>query len=180
MARTRQDPLELLRKIQQRSIETAPGLPQEQQAAKLWSGVAFRLADLKLVVRLDEVVEVLPCPAYTVVPGTKSWIKGVANVRGNLITIVDLAEYFGKPPVYLDERARLVVMNAPTLHAGLLVHEVLGLRHFDEDNERQQLPELDDPVMAHLTGAFVREDVLWGVFDMKSLAESATFKHVAA
>lgn len=180
MARTREDPLVLLRRIQQQSIETAPGLPQEVQAATLWSGVAFRLADLRLVTALDEVLEVLPCPDYTPVPSTKSWVKGVANVRGNLITIIDLAEYFGKAPVYLDESARLLVMNVPGLHAGLLVHEVLGLRHFDEEAERQQLPGLDDPTMSHVKGAFLRDDVLWGEFDMKSLAESATFKHVAA
>ena len=180
MARTREDPLVLLRRIQQQSIDTAPGLPQEVQAATLWSGVAFRLADLRLVTALDEVLEVLPCPDYTAVPNTRSWVKGVANVRGNLITIIDLAEYFGKPAVHLDENTRLLVMNVPGLHAGLLVHEVLGLRHFDEEAERQQLPGLDDPVMVHVKGAFLRDDVLWGEFDMKSLAESPTFRHVAA
>jgi twitching motility protein PilI len=180
MARLRQDPLALLRKIQQESIQNAPGLPQEAQAATLWSGVSFRLADLQLVAPLDEVLEVLPCPSYTWVPGTKPWVKGVANVRGNLITIIDLSEYFGKPPVHLDDRARLMVLSVPGLHAGLLVHEVQGLRHFDEDTERQKLPPMEDPVRAHMKGAFMRDDVLWGVFDMKSLAESDTFKHVAA
>jgi twitching motility protein PilI len=180
MTKMHQDPVALLRKLQQESIAHAPGLPQEVQAVTLWSGVGFRLADLQLVTQLDEVVEVLPCPAYTPVPGTKPWVKGVANVRGNLITLIDLAEYFGKPPVFLDEHARLLVMSSPGLHAGLLVHDVLGLRHFDEKAERQQMPVVDDPVMAHVRGAFVRDDVLWGVFDMKSLAESATFRHVAA
>jgi twitching motility protein PilI len=180
MVRTRQDPLALLRKIQQESIANAPGLPQEIQATKLWSGVGFRLANLQLVAQLDEVLEVLPCPDYTIVPGTKHWVKGVANVRGNLITIVDLSEYFGKPPVFLDERSRLVVINIPGLHTGLLVNEVLGLRHFDEESERHQLPAMDDPVMVHVNGAFVRDEVLWAVFDIKSLAESATFRHVAA
>lgn len=180
MARNRQDPLALLRKIQQDSIQTAPGLPQEVQAAQLWSGVAFRLGDMRLVTALDEVTEVLPCPSYALVPGTRPWVKGVANVRGNLITIIDLAEYFGKSTVFLDDAARLMVMNVPGLNAGLLVHEVLGLRHFDEEAERQQLPALDDSVMAHVKGAFLRDEVLWGEFDMKSLAESAAFLHVAA
>ena len=180
MARTRQDPLALLRKMQQDSLEHSPGLPQEAQAAVLWSGVGFRLDSLQLVSQLDQVLEVLPCPGMTLVPGTKPWVKGVANVRGNLITIIDLAEYFGKRPVFVDDNARLMVMNIPGLTAGLLVNEVLGLRHFDEEVERQQLTGLDDPVMTHMNGAFLRENVLWGVFDMKSLAESPSFKHVAA
>ncbi len=175
-----QDPLALLHKMQQESVASAPGLPQEVQAAVLWSGVGFKLADMQLVTPLDHVSEVLPCPDVTKVPGTKSWLKGVANVRGNLITIVDLPEFFGKPPVFMDDNARLLVMNIPGMDTGLLVNEVLGLRHFDEELERQDLSGLDDPVVVHLNGAFLRDNVLWGVFDMKSLADSLSFKHVAA
>mgnify|MGYP003482639562 FL=1 len=53
-------------------------------------------------------------------------------------------------------------------------------RHFDEELERQDLSGLDDPVLVQLNGAFLRDNVLWGVFDMKSLAESPAFRHVAA
>ena len=180
MTRTQQDPFELLRKMQQESLENAPGLPQEVEATKLWSGVGFRIGDMMLVTPLDHVLEILPPPPATLVPGVKSWLKGVANVRGNLITIVDLPEYFGKPPVILDEKARMLIMNVPGLNAGVLVNEVLGLRHFDEELERQDLSGLDDPVVAQLNGAFLRNNVLWGVFDMKSLAESDSFRHVAA
>ncbi len=180
MARIQQDPLALLRRMQQESVENAPGLPQEVEAAVLWSGVGFRLDDMQLVAPLDQVLEVLPCPSLTPVPGVKPWLKGVANVRGNLLTIIDLPEYFGKPPVFADERARVMVMNIPGLNTALLVNEVLGLRHFDEELERQDLTGLDDPVLAHLSGAFLRDNVLWGVFDMRSLADSMTFKHEAA
>jgi twitching motility protein PilI len=174
------DPLALLRQMQQQSVENAPGLPQEVEAAVLWSGVGFRLADMMLVAPLDHVLEVLPCPAMTPVPGTKAWLKGVANVRGTLLTVVDLSEYFGKPPVFVDDRARMLVMNIAGLNTALMVNEVVGLRHFDEAVERQNLSGLDDPVLVHLSGAFLRDNVLWGIFDMKSLADSLTFRHVAA
>jgi twitching motility protein PilI len=180
MSRTLPDPLALLRQMQQQSVENAPGLPQEVEAAVLWSGVGFRLADMMLVAPLDHVLEVLPCPGMTPVPGTKPWLKGVANVRGTLLTVVDLSEYFGKPPVFVDDRARVLVMNIAGLNTALMVNEVVGLRHFDEAVERQNLSGLDDPVMVHLSGAFLRDNVLWGIFDMKSLADSLTFRHVAA
>jgi twitching motility protein PilI len=180
MTRVAQDPLALLKRMQQESVERAPGLPQEVEVAVLWSGVGFRLTDMMLVAQLDQVTEVLPCPPLTPVPRTKPWVKGVANVRGNLITVVDLPEYFGKPAIFQDERARLMIMNMPGLHAGVLVNEVVGLRHFDEALEKQDLTGLDDPVLAHLTGAFLRDNVLWGIFDMQSLAEAQGFRHVAA
>jgi twitching motility protein PilI len=174
-----QDPIALLRNMQRESMANTIGLPQEIQAAVLWSGVGFRLGEMQLVAPLDQVLEVLPAPSMTLVPGTKSWLKGVANVRGNLLTIVDLCEYFDKPPVFIDDRSRLMVMNVQGLNTALLVNEVLGLRHFDEETERQNLSGLDDPVMAHLSSAFLRDGVLWGVFDLNSLAESPTFRHVA-
>jgi twitching motility protein PilI len=180
MVQTRQDPFELLRKMQQESLENAPGLPQEVEVTKLWSGVAFRVGEIMLVTPLENVLEILPPPPMTPVPGVKPWLKGVANVRGNLITVIDLPEYYGKPPVYMDDKARMLIMNIPGLNAGLLVNDVLGLRHFDEDLERQDLSGLDDPVLVQLNGAFLRDNVLWGVFDMKSLAESPSFRHVAA
>jgi twitching motility protein PilI len=180
MAAPRIDPLALLQKMQEHSRRHAPGLPEQVQAAPLWSGLGFRVADLQLVAPLDHVSEVLPCPPVTRVPGTRRWLKGVANVRGTLVTVVDLPEYFGKYPVRLDERARLLILNIPDLSTALLVNEVVGLRHFDEEQEKQNVSGLDDPAMVHVSGAFLRDNVLWGVFDMHSLAESETFRHVAA
>lgn len=180
MAVVSQDPFTLLRRMAQESMSNAPGLPQETETRTLWSGVAFRLGEMRLVAPLDQVLEVLPCPSMTLVPNTKSWLKGVANVRGNLITIVDLPEYFGKSPVFVNDAARLMILNSPGLNTGVVVHEVLGLRHFDADLERQDLSGLDDPVLAHLKGAFLHDNVLWGVFDMKSLADAPTFRRVAA
>jgi twitching motility protein PilI len=174
------NPFELLSRMQQAAVAETRALPQEVEQVVLWSGVAFRLGDMRLVTQLDQVTEVLPPPPMTLVPGVKHWVKGIANVRGNLITIIDLAEFFGKTPVHHDLTARLMIMNMPGLNAGLLVNEVLGLRHFDAEMGRQDLSGLDDPVLAHLNGAFLRDNVLWGIFDMKSLAESLAFKHVSA
>lgn len=175
-----QDPIALLRQMERASMEHAPSLPEETKGPVLWSGVGFRLADLHLVTPLGQISEVLPCPSMTPVPGTKSWVKGVANVRGNLLTIIDMAAYFDKEPIPQSEESRLLVMNVEGFSTGLLVDEVLGLRHFDEDLERQDTSLVDDPVVPHLQGAFLRDNVLWGIFDMQSLASSASFMHVAA
>ena len=180
MAAPRLDPLALLQQMQEHSRRTAPGLPEQVKAAPLWSGLGFRVADLQLVTPLDSVSEVLPCPQTTPVPGTKRWLKGIANVRGTLVTIVDLPEFFGKDPVRLDERSRLLILNVQGFSTALLVHEVVGLRHFNEEQERQNISGMDDPAFAHVTDAFLRDNVVWGVFDMQSLAHSEVFRHVAA
>jgi len=55
MAVTRVDPLALLQQMQEYSRRTAPGLPEQVQAAPLWSGLGFRIADLQLVTPLEHV-----------------------------------------------------------------------------------------------------------------------------
>ena len=174
------DPIELLRRMEQAVMERAPSLPEETQGPALWTGVGFRLGDLHLVTPLGHITEVLPCPPVTPVPGTVSWVKGIANVRGTLLTIIDLAGYFDKETAFDAERSRVLVMNLEALNTGLLVTEVFGLRHFDEGSERHDEAAVDDPVAPHLQGVFLRDNVLWGVFDMHSLAGSDRFMHVAA
>lgn len=174
------DPFSLLQQMQDDTMAVTPDLPEEAQAANIWSGIGFRVGNVHLLAPLDQITEVLRCPETAAVPGTRSWLRGIANVRGNLITIVDMAEFFGKDPVFLDDRARLMVMNVEELNTALLVNDVFGLRHFDEDEDKRDISALDDPVDAFITGAYLKDNILWGVFDMASLSQSASFQNVAA
>lgn len=177
-------PFDLLYELDRQSRASAPGLPQPTETARIWAGLGFRVGELRLVVDLTEVREVVPYPAITPVPGTKRWLRGIANVRGSLWTVVDLADFLGKEPVQPAARCGLLTMSVGDLDSALLVHEVLGLRHFDEDRERRGVSDWKmpkgEPVRAYLKGAFSREGTFWGLFDMRALAGSEAFRHVAA
>ncbi|MDA8360435.1 MAG: chemotaxis protein CheW [Gammaproteobacteria bacterium] len=170
----------LLVQMQERVRALAPQLPEQVEATPLWTGLGFRLDDAPLLVSLDQIAEILPRPVTTRVPGTKRWVKGIANIRGTLLTVIDLAEFFGKPPVPLEDKVRLLVMHVGDLSAGLLVNEVSGLKHFDVERDRRDIAGLDNAVLMHVQTAYMENGVLWGVFDLRSLSDSLTFKHVAA
>ncbi len=173
-----QDPLNLLQQMQQDSLATAPGLPEEIQAVEMWTGVGFRVGDIRLVTPLDNVTEVIRYPAVTPVPNTRNWVKGATNVRGNILPVIDLAGFYGKESTFVDDTARLMIIDLDGVNSGLLVSEVYGLRHFDEEQERQKVTGIDDPVMAQAHSAFLRDNVLWGVYDMHALVSNETFRHV--
>lgn len=177
---TQSEAFALLVQMQERVRALAPRLPEQVEAAPLWTGLGFRLDNAALLVALDQIAEILPRPATTRVPGTKRWVKGIANVRGTLLTVIDLAEFFGKPPVPMDDKVRLLVMNVGDLSTGLLVNEVSGLKHFDVERDRRDIAGLDGAVLMHVQTAYVQDEILWGVFDLHSLSDSLTFKHVAA
>ncbi|OAI50890.1 hypothetical protein AYO46_09145 [Betaproteobacteria bacterium SCGC AG-212-J23] len=82
------------------------------------------------LVDLMESGEVIPVPPITSVAQTRPWFKGVANVRGNLYSVVDFPAFLGGKGVAVGEQSRLLLV-APRYRAGaaLLVDASLGLRN---------------------------------------------------
>lgn len=81
------------------------------------------------LVEMGDISEVLPPPPMTPVPLTKPWYHGVANIRGNLYSISDLAVFLGQPETVQDGQNRVLLVNPKfAFSAGLLVTRVLGLR----------------------------------------------------
>ena len=124
----RDRPFELLAELERRGRAVSASANPEANAGREWVGVALRMAgDLYLVAR-EETREVLGVPAAsTRVPGAKSWIKGLANVRGQLLPIIDLRQFLGSGMTPITRNTRIVVVNHREIPAGLLVDEVLGL-----------------------------------------------------
>src|ERR1700752_785604 len=93
----RDRPFELLAELERRGRAVSAQLSQEATAGREWVGGGLRMAgDLYLVAR-EETREVLGVPTGTTrVPGARSWIKGLANVRGQLLPIIDLRHFLGR------------------------------------------------------------------------------------
>ncbi|MGH8324361.1 MAG: chemotaxis protein CheW, partial [Steroidobacteraceae bacterium] len=92
----RDRPFELLAELERRGRAVCAQVNQEGTTGREWVGVALRMAgDLYLVAR-EETREVLGLPpTLTRVPGAKQWIKGLANVRGQLLPVIDLRQFLG-------------------------------------------------------------------------------------
>src|SRR5579872_196153 len=129
----RDRPYELLAELERRGRAVSAQVSQEGAAGREWVGVALRMAgDLYLVAR-EETREVLGVPpSMTRVPGAKPWIKGIANVRGQLLPIIDLRHFLGSGITPITRNTRVLVVNHREIPAGLVVDEVLGFRRFAE------------------------------------------------
>lgn len=85
------------------------------------------------LVQTTEVNEVLPVPKLLPVALTQPWFLGIANVRGHLYGIVDLAQYFGGAPTQCGIKARLLLASPRfRINSGLLVSNMLGVRSLSE------------------------------------------------
>lgn len=73
--------------------------------------LTFYLADEEYAVTILKVTEILECAVLTKVPGTPVWIRGVLNLRGAVVPVVDLAVKFGLPPTVITRRTCVVMVE---------------------------------------------------------------------
>jgi twitching motility protein PilI len=174
-----QTPLAWLSHLEQLCLDHACGLPQQEQSDEEWSGIGFRLGDLYLVAPLGEVAEILTPPRLSKVPRTKSWVCGIANVRGNLMPIMDLQAYLHDRPASMSRRSRILVISHEGALSGLVVDAVIGLRYFRDEQRCDELPGDDPRIQEYMTHGFRVGSEHWGVFSMHGLAEAPKFLRAA-
>jgi twitching motility protein PilI len=178
MARS-QTAFALLLDIDQRCRSLAAGLPLQETRQQGWSGIGFRMGERYYVAPMGEVDEILHEPHCAALPGVKPWVKGIANLRGRLLPVMDLHAYFGQDLSVLRKQRRVLVIDDHDVFAGLLVDEVLGMQHF---SERSLMPEpagdSEPNIAPYIKGRFVREQA-WRVFSPRALVQSPGFMDVA-
>lgn len=163
----------------QRCRNTALELPQRQDVVQYWSGIGFLLDGRRYVAPLEQVSEILTVPSYTRVPGVESWMKGVANVRGRLMAVMDLTGFLEKRTELKEARRRLLVLDHGELYTGMTVDDVYGMQHFDAEAYESEPGDVDDAVRPYITGAYQRDGDSWQVFSIELLAEDPRFLQVA-
>ncbi len=173
-------PYELLRTIEQRSRERALGLPQQIEVRRTWSGIGFRFGAHHLVAPMGEITEILEYPSLTRVPSALPWVRGIANVRGSLLPIMDLKGFVTGEQTELTRRSRVLVVQRGDLRTGLLVDEVLGMRHFFDEEKLPRVDSLDPALQDFVEGAYRQGEQDWGVFSVDRLVENPRFREVAA
>lgn len=176
----KQSPIVLLQEIEQRSRQHAENLPQQIEVKATWGGIGVRLEGHTYVVPMDQVKEILTRVSLSRVPGAKPWVRGVANVRGNLLPILDLGCFFTGAVTPMVRQSRVLVMQHKGIVAGLLIEEVLGMRHFFEDEFSSDVVELHVPFAKLLRGQYRRQGESWPVVDINALVGLPEFMQVAA
>ncbi len=151
-----------------RAVAAAPAAPV--------SMLGLQIGRDNWLVELSDAGEVLPLPSFIPVPLTRSWYCGVANVRGNLHSIVDLAAFIGDTPTQptLDSRVLLVGQKFG-INCGILVSRMLGLRK-PEQLTRKEQTSIDRP---WIKAQYLDDDgALWTELAMRELVQHPDFLQV--
>ena len=103
---------------------------RQADSARSASKLGLQVGAQSWLVDLVEAGEVLPVPPISAVPLTRPWFRGVANVRGNLYSVVDFAAFINAGVSAVGEQARLLLLGERFRSAAaLLIDRSLGLRN---------------------------------------------------
>lgn len=139
------------------------------------SKLSAAAGDTHWVLPLAGAGEVLPVPELTPVPLTRSWFRGLANVRGNLFGVVDFAAFLGGGLSPVRGVSRLILVGERYgINCGLLVDRMLGLKKPD------QLRPADNPNPAPWLAARYLDDegTLWNELDARELLQHPSFLQI--
>ena len=169
-----------LLEYEKRATGFTPGARKGSGPADEWSGVVFAMGESRLACNIDRIGEILPCPQSTPVPGAKPWIIGLANVRGELLTVVDLAWYLTGVRSPMTNSTRLLASTLNKAPIGLLIDEVFGQRHFiDSDAVAAELED-ESPLGGVVSKRHDLGNESWHELDLDRLFTTPEFLNGAA
>jgi len=160
---------------EKRSLGHDVGEASRQQQISNWDGVVFRLGEYHLTCRIDQIEEIIAFPPFYQIPGTKDWLLGLANVRGNLAPVSDLGWFLFGSRTPVTARTRLILTKLQGRLAGLVVDEVFGQRHFHTDDLESDDGWKDTELRGLVNQNFPSNEQDWGVLRVDELQQRLEF-----
>lgn len=101
----------------------------EDEHSEIISILKFIVGDEIFGIRVPDIDEICTMMKMVQVPKTPPFVNGVVNLRGDVITIIDLAKVFGNPPQAVADSTRLIIVEIDEQKAGFQVDEIIGIDH---------------------------------------------------
>jgi purine-binding chemotaxis protein CheW len=158
--------LEQVRRAQRNHLES------EATDSPLQQYLSFRLKEEWYAVSVSQLVEVLPPPKITRVPSVPDHILGVMNLRGEVLSVIDLKRFFGLDPGDPGADHVIVVVEYGGMRTGLLVDSIGDLVNLatGELSEEPLLPGKSQ--RGFFEGAALRDEVLVSIIRLEGILES--------
>jgi twitching motility protein PilI len=102
----------------------------------------------------------------------------MANIRGNLLPVIDLSGYLNGNMTRVTAKTRVLVVEHNDVYTGLVVDEVLGMKHFMND-EFVAVEVAEEFIKPYTHNGFQKGGQYWGLFSMHTLVESPLFLQAA-
>lgn len=127
----------------------------------LTSYLTFKLGDETFAANVSKVIEILEIPKITKVPRSPGFMRGVVNLRGNVLSVIDSRIKFGLPPTDDTVNTCIIVMNidldGQNITLGLIVDAVKEVIDITSDSI-QGVPEIGSKYNSDFIEGMVKSD----------------------
>jgi twitching motility protein PilI len=163
-----------LREFQAQLVERMQAAKSGAQAQANQLGVM--IGQTRWLLNLQEAGEIVSVGTITKVPLTQDWFLGLTNIRGNLISVVDIARFQGTASTPIEKDSRIVAFaSSLQFNSGLLVSRVMGLRNTAEMKQS----DANASASPWSNASYVdRDSQLWRELNLSLIVQDPQFLHV--
>ncbi len=102
----------------------------------------FLLANEHYAIESRYIREVYPIKDYTPLPGTPPFVLGLINLRGQIVSVIDIKKFFDLPEKGLSDLNKVIIIQNDEMEFGILADAILGVRRIPERGIQSSLPTL--------------------------------------
>jgi len=127
--------------LKSRAQAMAMGRKDERILKELTEIIEFRLATETYGIETEFVREVYPLKDYTIIPGLPTFVMGIINVRGQIISIINLKKFFSLPEKGLGELNKVIIIKNQQMEFGILADVINGTYSIAIDTIQKSLSD---------------------------------------
>jgi purine-binding chemotaxis protein CheW len=132
--------------------------------------IVFRIGVQEFGIDIMSVREIRGWTPATALPHAPPFVRGVINLRGVVLPIIDLAERLGFPPIHATARQVIIVVQVGPRLVGLLVDAVSDILTHSNDKIQPTPDVASDIVKAFIQGMLALDDRMIGIIRLESIA----------
>ena len=114
--------------------------------------IVFRLASEIYGLETVYVREVFPLKDFTPLPGTPPFVLGIVNVRGQILSVLDIKKFFNLPEKGLGDLNKMIIIHNDRMEFGILTDEIVGIQNIESGRLQESLPALEGLKEEYLKG----------------------------
>ncbi len=138
--------------------------------------VTFRLEEEVYGVNVMQVQEVLRMTDIAPVPGAPSYVLGIINLRGNVVTVMDTRSRFALPPHEADDATRIVIIEAEDQVVGIMVDSVAEVVYLKQSDIEVAPNVGNEESSRYIQGVANRDEGLLILVDLDKLLTDDEWK----
>ncbi|MEO5937142.1 MAG: chemotaxis protein CheW [Terriglobales bacterium] len=141
--------------------------------------VGFRIGRETFGVPIDMVHEIVRVPDITAVPDSPEYIEGVINLRGKIVSIVDLRKRFGEKQITRNKKNRILVVEVETKMVGLIVDAASEVLKMAPTNVDAPPNVFEEGELNYVTGVGKLNDRLIILIDLNKILQKGELRRLS-